>query len=105
MTNPAPTATNDSGATTENATSTGNVLSNDTDPDNDTLTVLAVNGVAGNVRDPLQVRTAGRSRSMQMEHTAFTQVRPLTTLRPVRLGQPTCNTPSRIRREVPQRRL
>ncbi|MBC7967581.1 MAG: tandem-95 repeat protein, partial [Fuerstia sp.] len=49
VTNPAPTATNDTGATTENANTSGNVLSNDTDPDGDTLTVSAVNGVAGNV--------------------------------------------------------
>ena len=41
---PAPTATNDTGATTENATTTGNVRTNDTDPDGDALTVSAVNG-------------------------------------------------------------
>ncbi len=49
MTNPAPTAVVDTGATTENGTASGNVITNDTDPDNDTLTVSAVNGMAGNV--------------------------------------------------------
>ena len=37
------------GATAENATTSGNVLADDSDPDGDTLTVSAVNGVAGNV--------------------------------------------------------
>ncbi len=49
VTNPAPTAVVDTGATTENGTASGNVITNDTDPDNDTLTVSAVNGMAGNV--------------------------------------------------------
>lgn len=49
VTNPAPTAVNDAGATTENATTSGNVLTNDTDPDNDVLTVSAVNGNGANV--------------------------------------------------------
>ena len=49
VTNPAPTAVANTGGTIENATTGGNVLTNDTDPDGDTLTVAAVNGVAGNV--------------------------------------------------------
>ncbi|WP_438858754.1 retention module-containing protein, partial [Achromobacter spanius] len=51
--NPAPTATNDSGATDEDSTlsvdAQSGVLSNDTDPDGDTLTVSQVNGQATNV--------------------------------------------------------
>jgi VCBS repeat-containing protein len=49
VTNPAPTANANTNSTTENATASGNVITNDTDPDGDTLTVGAVNGVAGNV--------------------------------------------------------
>ena len=49
VTNPAPTANADTNSTTENVTTTGNVITNDTDPDGDTLTVGAVNGVAGNI--------------------------------------------------------
>ncbi len=49
VTNPAPTAVADTGATTENANTSGNVITNDTDPDNDVLTVSAVNGSGTNV--------------------------------------------------------
>lgn len=47
--NQQPTATNDFATTTETGTTSGNLLSNDTDPDNDTLTVLSVNGSTANV--------------------------------------------------------
>ena len=53
VTNPAPTAVNDQGTTSEDVTLNVNaqngVLSNDTDPDGDTLTVSQVNGQAANV--------------------------------------------------------
>ncbi|WP_313700339.1 retention module-containing protein, partial [Achromobacter sp.] len=53
VTNPAPTALADSGTTDEDTSLTVNaqngVLSNDTDPDGDTLTVSQVNGNAANV--------------------------------------------------------
>ncbi len=49
MSNPAPTATNDAATTNENASTTGNVLTNDTDPDGDTLVVSAVNGSPASV--------------------------------------------------------
>ncbi|WP_254594990.1 retention module-containing protein, partial [Achromobacter animicus] len=53
VTNPAPTAVADSGTTDEDTSLTVNaqngVLSNDTDPDGDTLTVSQVNGNAANV--------------------------------------------------------
>ncbi len=49
VTNPAPTATNDSRTTAENSTASGNVLTNDSDPDNDVLTVASVNGSGTNV--------------------------------------------------------
>ena len=45
----APTVTGDSGAAVEASSGTGNVLTNDSDKDGDTLTVSAVNGVGGNV--------------------------------------------------------
>ncbi|MEH2367776.1 cadherin-like domain-containing protein, partial [Nostoc sp.] len=45
-----PTANNDTATIAEDTSSTGNVLTNDTDPDaGDILTVAAVNGVAANV--------------------------------------------------------
>jgi VCBS repeat-containing protein len=47
-----PDAKDDSPSTTEDNAATGNVLTNDTDPDGNTLTVTAVNGVAGNVGNP-----------------------------------------------------
>lgn len=47
--NAAPVAVDDTGATTADATTSGNVLTNDTDADGDTLTVSQVNGSAGNV--------------------------------------------------------
>ncbi|WP_306224535.1 Ig-like domain-containing protein [Bosea beijingensis] len=47
VTNPAPTAVDDLRSTGENAPATGNVISNDNDPDGDTLTVIAV-GASGN---------------------------------------------------------
>ncbi|MDH0740006.1 retention module-containing protein, partial [Achromobacter spanius] len=51
--NPAPTATDDNGATNQgvglNVTAQDGLLSNDTDPDSDTLTVSQVNGQPGNV--------------------------------------------------------
>lgn len=49
--NDAPTAVNDSAAVTEDSgtPATGNVLTNDTDPDNVTLNVSAVDGVLANV--------------------------------------------------------
>ncbi len=45
----APTVVSDSGAAVEAASGTGNVLTNDSDRDGDTLTVSAVNGSAGNI--------------------------------------------------------
>jgi len=45
----APTVVADSGAAVESASGTGNVLTNDSDNDGDTLVVSAVNGNAGNV--------------------------------------------------------
>ena len=45
----APTVVADTGAAVESASGTGNVLTNDSDRDGDTLAVAAVNGVAGNV--------------------------------------------------------
>lgn len=47
--NTAPVALNDTGATTADATTSGNVLTNDTDADGDTLTVSQVAGSAANV--------------------------------------------------------
>ena len=49
VTNPAPAANNDTGATTENASASGNLISNDSDPDGDALSVSAVNGQTSNV--------------------------------------------------------
>ncbi|GEM_PF-2166319 len=45
----APTVVADAGAAVESASGTGNVLTNDSDNDGDTLVVSAVNGSAGNV--------------------------------------------------------
>jgi VCBS repeat-containing protein len=47
VTNPVPTAVDDAGSTGENTPATGNVIGNDSDPDGDTLTVIAV-GASGN---------------------------------------------------------
>ncbi|MFJ5369929.1 Ig-like domain-containing protein, partial [Bosea sp. CER48] len=47
VTNPGPIAVDDAGGTGENESATGNVVSNDTDPDGDALTVIAV-GASGN---------------------------------------------------------
>ena len=47
--NQGPVAVNDSGTVTEDAALSGNVLTNDTDADGDSLTVTAVNGQAGAV--------------------------------------------------------
>ena len=47
--NQLPVATDDSATTDEDTPITGNVLSNDTDPDSDPLSVTEVNGVATNV--------------------------------------------------------
>ncbi len=44
-----PTATDDTGSVAENATTTGNVLTNDSDQDGGTLSVTAVNGALENV--------------------------------------------------------
>jgi len=44
-----PTVVTDSGAAVEGASGSGNVLTNDSDRDGDSLTVSAVNGVGGNV--------------------------------------------------------
>ncbi|WP_419342739.1 retention module-containing protein [Achromobacter sp. PD1] len=56
VTNPAPTAADDNGTTNEDTTLNVNaqngVLSNDIDPDGDTLTVSQVNGATGNVGTP-----------------------------------------------------
>ncbi|WP_454694060.1 retention module-containing protein [Achromobacter aegrifaciens] len=56
VTNPAPTATNDTGTTDEDTTLNVNaqngVLANDVDPDGDTLTVSEVNGATANVGTP-----------------------------------------------------
>ncbi|WP_313387317.1 retention module-containing protein, partial [Achromobacter aegrifaciens] len=56
VTNPAPTAADDNGTTDEDTTLNVNaqngVLSNDVDPDGDTLTVSQVNGATGNVGTP-----------------------------------------------------
>ena len=49
VTNPAPTATDDTNTTSENVNTSGDVLTNDSDPDGDALSVLSVNGLAGNV--------------------------------------------------------
>ncbi len=49
VTNPGPTAVADTGTALENGSATGNVLTNDTDPDNDVLTVATVNGSGANV--------------------------------------------------------
>ncbi|WP_176090513.1 retention module-containing protein, partial [Achromobacter anxifer] len=58
VTNPAPTAANDSGATDEDTAlhvtdPNAGVLANDHDPDGDTLSVSQVNGVAGDVGKPI----------------------------------------------------
>ncbi len=45
----APTVASDTAAAVESSSGTGNVLTNDSDRDGDTLTVSAVNGVGGNV--------------------------------------------------------
>ncbi len=47
--NPAPTASNDSATIASDGAASGNVLTNDTDPDNDALSVSAVNGSGANV--------------------------------------------------------
>ncbi len=47
--NPKPVAVDDSATTDEDTPITGNVLSNDTDPDSDPLSVTEINGVATNV--------------------------------------------------------
>ncbi|MFP1683150.1 Ig-like domain-containing protein [Alloalcanivorax sp. C16-1] len=60
VSNPAPIADNDTGATTENTTTTGNVLTNDSDPDGDDLTVSAVNGEAGEVGEAVDGDHGGR---------------------------------------------
>ncbi|MBD9433273.1 retention module-containing protein, partial [Achromobacter sp. ACM03] len=56
VTNPAPTAADDNGTTDEdttlNVSAQNGVLSNDVDPDGDTLTVSQVNGATGNVGTP-----------------------------------------------------
>jgi VCBS repeat-containing protein len=49
VSNPAPDAVNDILGVTENASGSGDVIANDSDADDDTLTVSAVDGVAGNV--------------------------------------------------------
>ena len=59
VTNPAPTAVADTASTSENATNSGNVLANDTDPDGDTLTVKRVAGVAGNVGNAIAGSNGG----------------------------------------------
>ncbi len=63
VTNPAPTATNDTATIASNATASGNVLTNDTDPDNDSLSVSSMNGSPANIGSSVAVRTAGRLRS------------------------------------------
>ncbi|RGE38557.1 tandem-95 repeat protein [Comamonas testosteroni] len=55
VTNPAPVATDDALAVTENQTSGGNVLGNDSDPDGDTLSVSHVGGVAVTAGTPTTV--------------------------------------------------
>ncbi|WP_038033329.1 Ig-like domain-containing protein [Thermopetrobacter sp. TC1] len=57
VTNVAPLAADDTGATDEDTSTDGNVLANDADgaPDGDTLSVAAVNGDAVNVGQPVQL--------------------------------------------------
>ncbi|MEM7455250.1 MAG: Ig-like domain-containing protein [Planctomycetota bacterium] len=64
VTNPGPTATDNSGSVTEDTASidSGNVIVDDTDPDNDTLSVTAVNGSAGAVG----ISTAGSFGDIQI---------------------------------------
>ncbi len=59
VTNPTPTANNDAATVNENSTSSGNVLSNDTDPDGDTLTVQSVNGLSSNVSNAVAGSNGG----------------------------------------------
>ncbi|TMW13763.1 Ig-like domain-containing protein [Alloalcanivorax gelatiniphagus] len=60
VSNPEPKAVNDSGATTENSTTSGNVLTNDSDPDGDALTVSEVNGEATEVGQAVDGDNGGR---------------------------------------------
>ena len=63
ITNPAPTAVADARTTSEGATlsvtSASGVLSNDTDPDRDPLSVSAINGVPANVGQPVAGSAGG----------------------------------------------
>ncbi len=60
VSNPGPTATDDSGSTTQTAATAGNVLSNDSDTDGDSITVSAVGGSAGNVAAAIAGSTGGQ---------------------------------------------
>ncbi len=57
--NTAPVAVDDAGATHAEATTSGNVLTNDTDADDDDLVVSKVAGSAGNVGDPVAGSNGG----------------------------------------------
>ncbi len=63
VSNPAPTATDDTHSTTENAPlnvdAANGVIQNDSDPDADTLTVGAVNGSAASVGNPVSGTDGG----------------------------------------------
>ena len=57
--NPGPSATNDSNTTDEESVATGNVLTNDSDPDLDTISVNAIDGFAGDVGSPVSGNAGG----------------------------------------------
>ena len=62
VTNPGPTAGDDTATTGENTPITGRVLDNDTDPDGDPLQVVSVSGSAGGVGAPVAGSAGGTFR-------------------------------------------
>jgi VCBS repeat-containing protein len=66
--NNSPTATNDTNTTNEKTAVTGNVLTNDTDPDSDILSVSAVNGVAASVGNQITL-TSGTKLTLNSNGT------------------------------------
>ncbi len=64
VSNPGPTATDDSDSTNQSALATGNVLTNDSDLDGDVITVDAVAGLGANVGNPV-VGTGGGEFTIQ----------------------------------------
>ncbi len=105
VSNPGPTAVADIRTTTENTSTSGNVLTNDTDPDNDTLSVASVNGVTTNVGAAVAGSNGGTFVINSNGRTRSIRARSSTIWRLANHEHQPSHTQRRIRRAEHLRRL